>query len=234
MALGLLYGSPLRYLSPDWYATGARLAYWIEHEIPSFVGNVPVRYTEALFKVFGRHHVPDRIIEEAFLILEKKGIRFDFPPGWRVVAPLPPSRNGAPPPPQMREVSKGEADRMMKYTLEEYERRYVLAIRTNNAAGAEAIIAAVLELLWGMAKGYGKTRQASRHEKLAEWEEFNAAVNEALDRARTLQTHVRYLSREEITAMRNAPTPTALRNITFRIATQVTTRTRPPARRTRR
>ena len=136
MALGLLYGSPLRYLSPDWYATGARLAYWIEHEIPSFVGNVPVRYTEALFKVLGRHHVPDRIIEEAFLILEKKGIQFDFPPGWRVVAPLPPSRNGALPPPQMREASEG-----MKYTgLEEYERRYVLAIKTNDPAGAEAII----------------------------------------------------------------------------------------------
>jgi hypothetical protein len=64
MGLGLLYGSPKTYLSPDWYATGDRLAYWIEHEIPCFVGNVPVEYTEALLAVFQKHYVPDRSSEK--------------------------------------------------------------------------------------------------------------------------------------------------------------------------
>jgi hypothetical protein len=239
MGLGLLYGQPTTYLSPDWYATGDRLAYWIEHEIPCFVGNVPIEYTEALLAVFRKHYVPDRIIREAFLKLEKKGTRFDWGVnaiGFHggIVAPPSTSSSGAPPPPQMRAVSKGEADRTIRYTFEEYERRYVLAIKTNDAAGAEAIIAAVLQLLWELARGYGKTRQAARHEKMVEWEEFDAAIDEAMDRARTLQTHVRYLSREELKSLRDAPTPTALRNVTFRLASRVTTRTVPPARRGRR
>jgi len=131
----------------------------------------------------------------------------------------------------MRAVSKGEADRQIRYTFEEYERRYVLAINTNDAAGAEAIIAAVLELLWGLAKGYGKTRQAARNEKMVEWEEFNAAIDEAMDRAQTLRTHIRHLSREELKSLREAPTPTAVRSVTSRLASRVTTRTVPPARR---
>ncbi len=239
MGLGVLYGSPMTPLTRDRYATADRLASWIEHEVPSFVGNVPVKYTDALSALFMKHNVPGMIVGDAFLILEKKGVWFD----WRVkaigfyggVAPPPaPSRFGAPPPPQMRAVSKGEADRIKRYAFEDYERRYVLAIKTNDAAGAEAIIAAVLQLLLEWAKGYGKTRQAARHEKVVEWEEFNTAVNEALDRARTLQTHVRYLSREEIKSLRDAPTPTALRNVTIRLASRITTRTMPRARRGRR
>jgi len=229
---GLLYGKPKTDLRKDWYATGDRLAYWIEHEIPCFVGNVPVEYTDALLAVFRKHYVPDRIIREAFLNLEKKGTRFDWGMNARAIILAPaPYTTSAPPPPQMRAVSKGEADRQIRYTFEEYERRYVLAINTNDAAGAEAIIAAVLELLWGLAKGYGKTRQAARNEKMVEWEEFNAAIDEAMDRAQTLRTHIRHLSREELKSLREAPTPTAVRSVTSRLASRVTTRTVPPARR---
>jgi hypothetical protein len=231
MGLGLLYGTPNTYLSKDWYATGDRLAYWIEHEIPCFVGNVPVEYTDALLAEFRKHYVQDRIIREAFLKLEKKGVQFDWPMNARAIrlAPAPPT--STPPGPGVRAISKGEMDRQKRYTFEEYERRYVLAINTNDAAGAEAIIAAVLEMLWGLAKGYGKTRQAGRHEKVVEWEEFNAAVDEAMDRARTLRTHVRYLSREELKSLRDAPTPDIVRNVTSRLASRITTRTVPPARR---
>lgn len=235
MGLGLLHGSPKTHLSQDWYATGDRLAYWIEHEIPSFVGNVPAQYTEALLAAFQTHHVPDRIIREAFLKLEKKGTRFDRSVkgiGFRggVAAPLPPTTSGkhATAPEQMREGIKGE--HIDRYRFEEYERKYVLAIKTNDPAGAEAIIAAVLTLLWELARGYAKTKQAARNDKSVEWEEFNAAVNEALSRAKTLQTHIRYLSREELKSLRDAPTPTAVRNITSRIASRVTTRTIPPRR----
>jgi hypothetical protein len=239
MGLGVLNGSPLTYLSPDWYATGDKLATWIEKEIPCFVGNVPAKYTDALMAVLRKHHVPNRIIQEAFSKLEKRGVRFDwgatgmgFHRGF--VAPPPMNGNGAPPAPQMKAVSKGEADRIKRYSIEEYERRYVLAIKTNDAAGAEGIIAAVLELLWGLAKGYSRTRQAARHEKVVEWEEFNMAVDEALNRARTLQTHIRYLSREELKSLRDAPTPTELRSVASRLAVRVTTRTVPQSRRARR
>lgn len=233
MGVGLLIISPSNSLSADRYATGAKLAAWIESVTPCFVGNVPVEYTEALLDQFAKRRVPGRIIQEAFLILEKKGLRFDFPFDRQIVTPLPPSKTGAPPPPQMKAVSKGEADRIKRHTFEEYEYRYVLAIKTNNAAGAEAILAAVLKLLWGMAKGYGRTKQDSRHEKVAEWEEFNAAVDEALARARTLRTHVRYLSPEELRSMRDAPTPTALDHVARGLASRVTTRTVPPTRRGR-
>lgn len=236
MGLGLLYGSPRTYLSSYWYATGDRLAYWIEHEVPSYPGNIPVKYTEALLETFVKHHVPVAIVQDAFAKLEKRGTRFDWPiqriQFSRIAPPPPAGRTGAPQP-QMRPVTKGEADRIRRYTFEEYERRYVLAIRTNDAAGAEAILGAVLHLLWELAKGYGKTRQAARHERVAEWEEFDTAVNEALNRARTLQTHIRHLSREELRSLRDAPTPTALRNTIVGLASRVTTRTVPPARRGR-
>ena len=239
MGLGLLYGSPKTYLTSNWYVNGDILAVWIEHEIPCFVGNVPVQYTDALLAEFMKHRIPQAIVRDAFSKLEKRGIRFD----WGVsgagiyagVGPaVPVNRSGVPAAPQMRAVSKGEADRMKRYTFEEYERRYVLAIRTNDAAGAEAVIAAVLELLWGVAKGYSKTRQAGRNEKMVEWEEFNMAVNEALERAQTLQTHVRYLSREELRSLRETQTPSGLRHVSFRLAARVTTTTVPPARRVRR
>jgi hypothetical protein len=70
MGLGLLYGSPQTHHSVQWYASGDRLAYWIEQEIPCFAGNVPVKYTKALLELFRRHGVPDWIIQEAFQKLE--------------------------------------------------------------------------------------------------------------------------------------------------------------------
>ena len=240
MGLGLLYGSPNHYLTQNWYASGVTLARWIEREIPSFVGNVPVKYTEALMSVLRRHRVPEAMIRDAFLILEKNGIRFD---GVRVISPIshitplpPPNRHGAPDAPQARGISAGEWFRTERYSFEEYERKYVLATKTNDPAGAEAIIAAVLQLLWEIARGYGKTRQAAsaRNEKMAEWEEFNLAVNNALARAQTLRTHMRYLSRDDIATLRNAPTPDAARIVAVRIAPRITMRTMPRARRARR
>ena len=150
MGLGILAGSPNTYLSSDWYATGDKLAIWIEREIPCFVGKVPVEYTQALLDVLQRR-VRDNIIRDAFLTLAKKGIEFDFPLNWSarflmgvVVPPPPPTTSRLPPPPQMRAVSRGEAEQIKRHTIEEYERRYVLAIKTNNDAGAEQIIVAVL------------------------------------------------------------------------------------------
>lgn len=232
MTLGLL---PKTSLSPEQYATGAKLAHWIERVIPCFVGNVPVEYTEALLEVLRKHRVPGTIIEEAFLILLERRIEFDFPLDRQLIAPLPPpvppSRHGIPSPPQMRGDSKGDRQRTSRHTFEEYEYRYVLALKTNDAAGAEAILGAVLALLWSMAKSYGQAKQVSRHDKVAEWEEFNTAVSEALARARTLRTHILTLKPEEVRAMRDAPTPAARDSVTRQLAKRVTTRTVPPARR---
>ena len=90
-----------------------------------------------------------------------------------------------------------------------------------------------MTFLWGLAKGYAKTREAGRHVKVVEGEEFNAAVDEAMARAVTLQTHVRYLTREEMRELKDAG-PTLLQGLTIRLAERITTRTIPPSRRARR
>ena len=74
-----------------------------------------------------------------------------------------------------------------------------------------------------------------RPKALVEWEDFNAAVDEALERARTLQTHFRFLSREDIKSLRDAPTPTGWRNYARQLANRLTQRAMPTrARRSRR
>lgn len=130
----------------------------------------------------------------------------------------------------MRAVSEVERWRSVKHTFEELESKYTLALRTNNVAGAEAVIAATLQLLWDVFKGYSKTKEAQRNIKMVEWEELNAAVDQAMERARTLQTHLRTLSREEFNRMREAPTPDAFREVTFQIATRIIIRVMPAAR----
>lgn len=234
MGLGVLHGSPMTYLSPNWYASGDMLAYWIEREIPCFAGDIPAKYTDALLAVFRKHNVPREILRDAFSKLAKKGIRFEWSLKgieWGIVSPVArfPSHHQ-----QMNPISKGEADRSRRYAFEEYERKFVLAIKTNNDELAAEIIVAVLALLWAGAKSYGMAKQAARPKAMVEWEEFNAAVNEALDRARTLQTHTRTLSKAEYEALRAAQTPTGLRNMSLRLATQLPARTGTSGRRGRR
>jgi hypothetical protein len=242
MGLGILYGQPSHYLTSDITNSADKLAAWIEREIPSFVGNVPSKYKGAVNSVLAKNYVRATIVRAAFGILERRGVRFDaasndFQVSGVFTPTLPPYNPNVPnvrEAPQIKPLSKGEADRNMAYTFEEWERRYVLAIKTDNVNEAENILAAVLQLLWDVARGYSKTKTAARNEKMVEWEEFNTAVNEALNRATTLQTHFRYMSREEVASLRNAPTPTAFRGLTVRFAARITTRTVPPARRGRR
>ena len=234
MGQGILYGQPNHYLTSDITNSGDKLAAWIEREIPCFVGNVPSEYTSAVNSVLAKNFVRADIVRDAFQILERRGVRFDGASIGVVTPNLPPYNPNVREAPRMNPISKGEADRIKAYTFEEYERRYVLAIKTNNFNEAEHILAAVLQLLWDLAKGYSKTKTAARNEKMVEWEEFNTAVNEALNRASTLQTHFRYMTREELTALRNAPTPTAFQGLSVRFAARITTRTVPPARRARR
>ena len=215
---------------------GESLAKWIQNYIPCFRDEVPVSYTEDLRDILLSNGVAAKTIGEAFDLLEDQGLRFEFPINW----PLPwhmarkPRQQISNSAPQMKPISAGEARKSLAHTFEEYEWKYNLAIRTNNAPGAEQIIAAVLQLLWGLAKGYGTTKQAAQNVKMVEWEEFNQAVDESLARARTLQTHIRYLSKEQLRELREAATPGTVRNISFRIARTVTTRTVPPSRRARR
>lgn len=219
-------------------ADSDRLAQWIAGAVPCFPGNVPVRYTEALRALFRRNHVPEKVVREAFAKLKLKGMTFEgtgptpvdvgelAPPKerpWRTDSPA-----------RMQEHSDGDKVQSMKHTFQELEARYTLAIRTNNAAAAESVVGAVLSLLWGLAKGYGKTKQAQQNVKKVEWEELNAAVDEALERARTLQSHVRTLTREEFRRLSDAPTPDEFRRVTSQVATRITNRTIPPARRSRR
>jgi len=238
MGLGILYGQPIHYLTSVITRSPEKLAAWIKHEIPSFVGNVPSKYKEAINSVLAKSYVQGPVLQAAYQILERRGIRFDAAPNdfqvMGIIGTNPAYDPNVRQAPQMRPITKGEADQSLAYTIDEYERRYALALFTNNTNEAEIILAAVLQLLWGLAKGYGKTKINARHERLVEWNEMNTAVNEALQRATMLQTHIRFISREELASMRQAPNPNALRGLTFRIASRITTQAVPPARRGRR
>ncbi len=244
MGLGLLHGQPNNYLTKDWYATGDRLANWIERELPSFVGNVPIRYTEALVGAIRKQNVPLGISRDAFSILEKREIRFDWPvsvtefrpsimEAKRSVEPPVPNKIGAHPM-QLKEVSNGELARVRIDGIEAYEHRYQVAIHSDDPSGAVSILVTILQMVWDMAQGHNEARQMKRTEAMVEWDEFNTAVDQALARAPMLRTHIRYLSRDEIKSFRNAPNPGAVRNLSIQFAGKITTRTIPLARRVRR
>jgi hypothetical protein len=131
-------------------------------------------------------------------------------------------------------VTEGQAIRGYHAMLTEYERRYILAIKTSDMQGAELILAAFLKLIWSAAASYGSARRISANPAMLEWEEFNNAVNEAMSRAHTLSTHVRYMSKSEFYTMRQMPTPTGFRNLTLTFSSRVTRITNSPARRMRR
>lgn len=242
MGMGLLYGSPIYPLSQDWYRTADSLVFWIQREVPSFVGNVPIRYTQALVAEFRKSFVPEPIVRDAFSKLEKKGVRFEwggqrmFGLGAGVAPPefIPKNMTGVPPPPPLAPITRGEAERMTRFTLEEYERRYVLALRTNDFRTAEAVLAAVLGLLWGLAKGYAKLKGAeATNQKISEEEDLRRAIDREMDRARTLQSHVKQLSREETRELSRAATPPVVESFSRKLAERITTITVPPSRRGR-
>lgn len=212
------------------YANSDHLARWIASVVPCFTGNVPASYTQALLKLFRDNRVPAKVVAEAFSKLLFKKMKFDSYPYDNSTITKPIESQWSVPPKNMHEVSEAEKGRSVKHTFEELEFKYTLALRTDNVASAEAVIAAALQLLWDMLKGYSKTKEAQRNIKMVEWEELNAAVDQAMERARTLQTHFRTLSREEFIRMREAPTPDAFREVTFQIANRIIIRTMPAAR----
>lgn len=220
-------------LSRTDYLVPERVAKWMDSVAPCVVGAVSEADSDAILRHLKMAGVSDGVLGAA-LAKTTNRFKFSIPMSMQypaVFAEL--KRHQGPAQQTMGPISKGDAQRGLNLTFEEYDRRYVIAINSNNVSEAEAIIAAVLELLFGIAKGYGQTRQAASNIKMVEWEEFNAAVNQALARATTLQTHMRYLSRDDLRAMRDSPTPTSLRSVTFRVARTVTMRTVPPARRLR-
>ena len=241
MGLGLLYGSPIHPLSQEWYRTSDSLILWIQREVPSFAGNVPLKYTEALVGEFRKSYVPNAIIRDAFLKLERKGVRFDwgsrsigFGAGIAPFERLPKEMFTRPTPFPVKPISREEAERITRFTFEEYERRYVLALKTNDYKTAEAVLAAVLGLLWGLAKGYAKLKQAEAgNQKVHDEEDLRRAIDQEMNRARTLQSHVRQLSREETRELSRAAAPPAVESFSRRLAERITTTTVPPAKRGR-
>jgi hypothetical protein len=213
-------------LGKDSFANGDKLAEWILREIPSSK-RIPFKYTEGLLKVFRRHSVPFKICQAAFFQLQLRGVYFDWPPvnslgmygDMHVVGPPPaaPPRIGVGPH-NAGDISKNAKAQSYRHALAEYEHQYVLAIKTNDEAGAIAIFVKALGLVWELAKAHGEALQVAANEPMVEWKEFDRAVEEAMDRARMLRTHIRYMSRDELRSLRNAPTPEVMRNISFRIA----------------
>jgi hypothetical protein len=234
--LGLLYGSPLVPLTPDVYKSAEKLAAWIEREIPSFVGKVPVKYTEAMLGVL-RGYATDEMIRGALVILKRKGTQFEYPTNFTEHDPLAPRQPedghqhlGQGP------ISKAERLRQLQFTLEVYEHRFVLAVKTNNAQGAEAILIEVLKILWAMLQGHGeaKSMMSERNVLMQEWRELNKDVTEAFERAHTLETHVRHLTRAELFQMRGMPRPDGIQSLRLPSRLMMRAAAGSPARRPRR
>ena len=57
-------------------------------------------------------------------------------------------KTGGAPSDQLRELRGGESFTAKRNVFVEYERQYVLAIKTHNPSAAEAILVAMLTLLW--------------------------------------------------------------------------------------
>jgi hypothetical protein len=212
MGLGLLHGQPNTYLTREWYSTAEKLAVWIRNELPSFNWNVPMKYTEAVVSALRGQHVPLVTGQNAFKILEILEIHFEWPITMSEFKPasLPtlamPNKVGVVPP-QLKGMTAAEAADSRAIAIEHYERKYVLAIHTNDPELALAILKAAFALVVNLLEGHGEAKQMERNEPLVEWNEFNAAVNEALQRAPVLQNNFRYLSRAEIHQLRSAPSP---------------------------
>lgn len=237
MSLGILAGQPRHYLTNEILGSAEKLANWIEREIPSFAGPVPVEYYQAIMAVLAKYTITAPVLRGAFEILEKRGIQFTKPPlkdiyiPGVILPPQPPPLNpGNMPQPRGKEISLREKVEMIKYTIDEYERRYVLAIKTADPVGAAQILEAILRIVLDMALGHGEAGQMRQNDPMREWNEFNKAVDEALERAPTLQTHVRFMTREEYQTIRTAGASPNFQPVTFRI----TTRTVPSTRRARR
>jgi hypothetical protein len=237
MGLGLLNGQPNTYLTREWYSTAERLAMWIRNELPSFSGSVPMKYTEAVVKALRGQHVPEATGRDAFRILEILEIRFEWPITMSefkpasFAAPAPAANKIGVVPPQLRGMTGAESYDSKVRAIEHYEHKYLLAIHTNDPGLAIAILKAAFALVINLLEGHGEAKQMKKNEVLVEWEEFNAAVDQALRRAPTLQNHFRYLSRAEVYQLRNAPSPRSLEETINQLAGRITARTIPPARR---
>lgn len=236
--MGVLVNTPP--LTKDHYTSAQLLAQWIERQVPTFVGNVPAKYTEELLALLFKLLVPLETIRAAFAVLAARKVTFDYSPKypWEFDPSkfqLNPSNRSSErnPPARMSGLSSRQAAEMQKHTFEQYEFRYNLAIRTNNHNEAEAIWRAVLELIAGILKGHGTAMQAGRNEKVQEWEEINADIDRAMERAHTLRNHVRHIPRDELARMRNMPGPHTLQQTIDGIAGRLRMTTNPDTRRGR-
>ncbi len=235
MGLGLLNGQPNAYLTREWYSTAERLAVWIRNELPSFSGSVPMKYTEAVVNALRGQHVPEATGRDAFKILEILEIRFEWPVNMSEFKPAPISAPAANKigvvPPQLKGMTAAESFDSKVIAIEHYEHKYLLAIHTNDPETAIAILKAAFALIINLLEGHGEAKQMKRNEAVVEWDEFNAAVDQALRRAPTLQTHFQYLSQAEVHQLRTAPSPRSLEETINQLAGRITARTITPARR---
>jgi hypothetical protein len=206
------------------YRTGATLAAWIEKDMPCVVGRIPGKYTDELGEILLGQGVRADVVRDALTRLEDKGIVFEYPITWPMqyfVVRAPkyhdPNNPADREPQQMKGLTKAESMAMKHAGIEQYESKFQAAINSGDAALAQHILEAVLSLLWSLAQGYGEVRKERLRPEMQEWKEWNEAVDEALDRAETLETHIRRLTRAEIRELRDSEGPD-LDRATFRLS----------------
>jgi hypothetical protein len=206
-------------LSPDARGNPVKVAAWIVWNVPSFNGPIPCEWIEAVNREAARWGVSISTVTAALVIARKFGHDFAHRTidvrRWRSE--------------ETKFEPATDTPQKIKFSLELLDARFRDAEAINDVAGMEAIAALALKLLWEYAKANAKARQNRRPAAVVEWEDINRAVNEATRRAQSLDSHFRTLTREELTALRDAPQP-RLEAVTNRIARQSVRRrgSRPP------
>jgi hypothetical protein len=194
-------------LSVDARGNAEKVAAWIVSNVPSFNRTIPYEWTEAVYREAARWKVSVSTVAVALVIARKYGHNFAT-----ITIGV-----GRPLEKELEETTG--TPQKTKYSLELLDGRYRRAEAVNDVAGMEAIVALALKLLWEYAKANAKARQNRSPDAVLEWQDINRAVNEATRRAEGLDSHFRTLTRQELTALRDAPQP-GIEAVTYRIARQ--------------
>ena len=209
---------------------------WILKNVPCMNGPMPYHWTEQVFAEARKAGAFPDVIRKAMRMAREHGYQFSgLPATAEDLAKELKTRNEVA---RIRATTPGEVARNVRYTLSYWEAEYKKAVLVDDPIAMEAALAAAIKLVWAIAESYGRTvkNRNTANARVVDAQQWDRAVNEAMERARSLQTHCRHLSREDLRRLREAPTPGAFDRITMEIArrTAQPVRARRRARRAKR
>lgn len=195
---------------------------WIIQNVPCMNGPMPYKWTERVLTEAKKAGAFPEAIRKAMSMAREHGYQFSgLPATAEDIAKELKTRNEVA---RIRATTPGEVTRNVRYTLSYWEAQYKKAVLADDPIALEAALAAAIKLVWAIAESYGRTvkNRNNVNARVVSAQQWDRAVNESMERARSLQTHCRHLSREDLRRLREAPTPGAFNRITLEIAKRST------------